>query len=51
MVTGKLDGTIYVFGGEEPDFLSGEVEDTHWSLDTGSAAPRWEAAPSRHRSA
>ena len=40
-----VDGTIYVFGGEEPDFLSGEVKDTHWSLDTRSDSPRWEAAP------
>jgi N-acetylneuraminic acid mutarotase len=40
-----VDGTIYVFGGEEPDFFSGEVKDRHWSLDTHSDPPRWEPAP------
>jgi len=40
-----IDGIIYVFGGEEPDFLSGEVKDNHWSLDTRIDPPRWQPAP------
>jgi len=40
-----VDGIIYVFGGEEPDFLSGEVKDNHWSLDTQIDPPRWQLAP------
>src|SRR5262249_55118766 len=40
-----FDGTIYIFGGEEPDFLAGEVKDRHWKLDTRTGAQRWEPAP------
>jgi N-acetylneuraminic acid mutarotase len=40
-----LDETIFIFGGEEPDFLSGEIKDRHWSLDTRSEPPRWEPVP------
>jgi hypothetical protein len=41
-----INDVIFVFGGEEPDFLAGEVIDRHWRLNTRSAAPRWEPAPS-----
>jgi hypothetical protein len=37
---------IFIFGGEEPSFLDGGVNDQHWKLDTRTQAPRWEPAPS-----
>jgi hypothetical protein len=40
-----VDDVIFVFGGEEPDLLSGEVNDRHWKLDARAPAPRWEPAP------
>lgn len=39
-----VDDVIYIFGGEEPDFLSGEVKDRHWKLDVRAARPHWEPA-------
>jgi Kelch motif len=42
-----VDGVIFIFGGEEPHFLRGHVNDRHWKLDTRGPVPRWEpvAAP------
>jgi hypothetical protein len=40
-----VDDVIYIFGGEEPSFLDGGVNDRHWKLDTQEAAPHWEPAP------
>jgi N-acetylneuraminic acid mutarotase len=39
-----VDDIIYVFGGEEPDFLAGEVKDQYLKLNARSDAPRWESA-------
>jgi Kelch motif len=41
-----VDDVIFIFGGEEPGFLDGGVNDQHWKLDTRTQAPRWEPAPS-----
>jgi Kelch motif len=40
-----VDDVIYIFGGEEPSFLDGGVNDRHWMLDTRVPGPRWEPAP------
>lgn len=40
-----VDGVIFIFGGEEPSFLDGGINDQHWKFDTRAQIPRWEAAP------
>jgi len=40
-----VDEMIFIFGGEDPDFLSGEVKDRHWRLDTRREPWQWEPAP------
>jgi hypothetical protein len=40
-----VDDVVFVFGGEESDFLSGEVVDRHWKLDARASTQRWEPAP------
>src|SRR5947207_11266044 len=42
---GVIDGVIFIYGGEEPDFIDGGVNDRHWMLDTRASTPRWVAAP------
>jgi hypothetical protein len=40
-----VDDVIFIFGGEEPSFFDGGVNDQHWKFDTRTQAPRWEPAP------
>jgi N-acetylneuraminic acid mutarotase len=40
-----FDDVIYIFGGEEPSFIDGRVNDRHWKLDTRISTPRWEPVP------
>jgi hypothetical protein len=42
---GEIDGVIFIYGGEEPDFIDGGVNDRHWMLDSRASTPRWVAAP------
>lgn len=42
---GVLDGTILVFGGEDPDLIAGGVYDRHWMLDTRVEPFEWTPAP------
>ena len=40
---GAIDAVIFVYGGEEPSFADGAVNDRHWMLDTRSQSRRWRA--------
>ena len=40
-----VNDVIYIFGGEEPNFFDGSVNDRHWKLDTRAQNLRWEAVP------
>jgi Kelch motif len=37
--------TIFIFGGEEPNFFDGSINDRHWKLDTRDQSLRWQPIP------
>ena len=41
---GFIDGSIHVYGGEEPGLIGGAVFDRHWRIDPGAPDPDWEPA-------
>ena len=42
---GVINGVIFIYGGEEPNFIEGGINDRHWMFDTRGASPQWEPAP------
>jgi hypothetical protein len=36
---GEINGVIFIYGGEEPSFIDGGINDRHWMFDTRAASP------------
>jgi hypothetical protein len=35
---GEINGVIFIYGGEEPSFIDGGINDRHWMFDTRAAS-------------